>query len=289
MRGRRKILLSACLIAAGVAAATGVYAAGLLDGKWEVTRTDDPALIAIGRALFDDLPVIAGAVRDPYGTACGMPEAEYCTSAPALAPDELIAAVGSELAARGARVERRDCPEHALGGYLPNLCMEIYSYRGVNVAITASDEFPAGEKVPTNLHGMVLRNTLSAEAPPMPLGSWESLGITPAAWGALPCTAQANGGCMSYKGNLEGSGTPEDARRALQANLERAGYRIELNRCSVAETGNAHCRLAASRFRTLGGRDGVLLTAFFSVASEIAGRFTGRMIMTVDNAAASDH
>jgi hypothetical protein len=288
MRGRRKVVLSACLIAAGVAAAaTGVYVAGVGHGGWEVDRTDDPALIAIGRALFDDLPDVAGAVRDPYGTACGMPEAEYCTSAPGLAPDALIAAVGSQLATRGAHLERRDCSDHALGGYLPDLCTEIFSYRGVDVAITASDEFTPGQKIPTYVHGTVLRKSLPPERAAVPLGSWESLGLTPATWGALPCAAPANGGCVGYAGNLDGPGTPEDARRILQSNFEQAGYRIEVNRCDVDATGSGRCRLAASRFRTLGGRDGVLLTAWLSAAQGAVGGFTARMNVTADNAPAA--
>lgn len=278
---RRKAIAAACLLAAAV---VGLGWAALSPDDWEPTLTADPALIAQGRALFDNLPPVGDSRRDPYATACGSPGADYCSTSPTLTRAELVAATGAQLVAQGARLERRDCPERDPDDLFPDWCVEVYSYRGVQVQIAAGEEAgPFSTRVPTYLHGQVLSSVAPKETSPVALGSWEALDLAPAAWGEAPCVNETNSGCFYYKGRVRGAGTAEDARRTVRAKLQQAGFRVETDQCKTAPDGGARCQVVGSRFRSLNGRDEVLAIAVLSAASPTADAFTGLISVNAES------
>lgn len=142
----------------------------------------------------------------------------------------------------------------------------------------------ADQKVPSYVFGMVLTGSTPVEAPAVPLGSWEELALTPPVWGVPPCAVHENGGCVNYKGALSGAGKAEQAHRALRAKLEAAGYRLDMDRCTTDSAGAARCNLLAHRYRAIGGRDGVTVTAALKPAPQRGENFTGFVSITAENA-----
>jgi hypothetical protein len=277
---RRKVVVSVCLVLGAVTLVVGVRVAGSTEPDWMPTRTNDPVLVAAGQELFDSLVPTGDVRRDPYGTACGVPNTDYCASSPSLSRDALVAAIGGELVAQGARPEHRDCPRPDPASSF-NYCGEWYSYRGVQVAImgTAADQDQA---VPASIFGLVLTDDVPPEDPPVPLDPEETAEILPPGWGALECTATENGGCVNYGGRLSGAGSVEEARRTLRSRLERAGYQFDSSRCEMSPA-RSSCTLSARLYRTLGGRDGISVTVALKDAHSGEG-FTGVFAVTAENA-----
>lgn len=230
---------------------------------WMPTVTDDPVLIARGTALFDRLPEVDGAPRDPYGTACGIDAAAYCVWSPTMTPAELVAATGAQLIALGAGVEHRDCPSR-------RYCVEWYSHEGVQVSITGWDR--GGRN---NVFGQVMAGTQPDRDTPVPPDPARDLRVVPAGWGKLVCAATTDAGCVRYQGRIAGPETPAQARDSLRQRLIEAGYRLDVDECSKATAPLKRCNLGGSRYRALGGHDGITVIASVRTPNDSTQGFSG--------------
>jgi hypothetical protein len=105
--------------------------------------------------------------------------------------------------------------------------------------------------------------TEDPDAEPLPgaaLGSWQSLKATPAWWKAPKCVARDEDGCRKYEGTFAAATSDakavEDVRRSLQAGR----YAISSDSCPQSGPVDVSCIIEVRRFRTVGSRDGVVLS-----------------------------
>lgn len=230
---------------------------------WMPSLTDDPVLIARGTAVFDRLPEVDGATRDSYGTACGIDAAAYCVWSPTMTPAALVAATGAQLIALGAGLEHRACPTR-------RYCAEWYSVEGVQVGITGWNRSGTN-----SVFGQVMTSTQPERDRPVPPDPARDLRVVPAGWGKLLCVATTDAGCVRYQGQIAGPETPSQARDSLRMRLIEAGYRLDLDRCSKATDPLRRCNLGGSRYRAVGGHDGITVIASVRTPKDSTQGFSG--------------
>jgi hypothetical protein len=180
-----------------------------------------------------------------------------------MTPGELVAATGAQLIALGAGLEHRACAPR-------RYCAEWYSIEGVPVAITAWNRGGTN-----SVFGQVMTSMQPPKDKPVPPDPARDLGVVPAGWGKLSCVAKTDVGCVRYQGWIAGPGTPAEARDSLRRRLVEAGYRVDLDECSKATKPLSRCNLGGSRYRALGGHDGITVIALVRTPKDSTQGFTG--------------
>lgn len=234
--------------------------------------SQNAADVAAARSMLSGLATPPGTTRDPYDTACHG-SAVLCLSSNA-APATLLATATAQLRAAGASVLTHKCPAHDPSTDIGS-CYALFNFRGVHINGDAGNK---GALAPTGATYLALRVSDPETSTPVdtragvvpvvttPLGSWASVNPLPAAWHVTAsCTNPAAQGCDAYQNDWKkrtsiAAGLAQ-ASAAVQTSLSAAGFQIDSASCSPANAVRlGQCLVAGNRFRTLGGKDGELVT-----------------------------
>ena len=220
--------------------------------------------VAAAEALLQQLKTPSSATFDQYATACGL-RSRYCVTSGRASPEALLDNVIDQLRSAGATVKQQACerPQGATPG-VP-LCSALLRFHGADVTLLASDRTPLGYSTPAWLLAATEQPNIALTAS-KPLETWNSLRVAPAAWHLNPtCVAPVAAGCNAYSATLTVTGTPVLASEVFRAALTAGGYRTDMVRCTPTSVGSeAHCLVVGSRFRLIGGLDGVSVSANIS-------------------------
>jgi hypothetical protein len=230
------------------------------DGDYyEVPGTGDPALVAGGNKFLSGVDAPAGAVSDPYGTACWVIGASLCMTSDDLAPGDLLDAASAQVHASGAELKKRWC--------FIDQCYAYLKYQGAPLMLVVDDPEEATPK-PVMVTGFVVTDE-DPDAPADPaasLGTWASLSATPRSWKAPRCVQRDAGGCRQFDGSFAAKTSPVEAVKDLRRTLESAGYALTDDTCPETGAIDLFCTVDARRFRTVGSLDGLVLTFRFEPA-----------------------
>ncbi len=250
----------------GLFAFTAFRGSSTDEGVVDFGATDAPHLAA-AHALVHGLPAVGNAVIDPYQTACWI-ATSLCETSASLSPDALIGSVRTQLVALGAKAESLHCdaapqktPDTATdmaGGFGKGSCQVTLNYHGSLLRLTS------GSPVSPNPAASWLRIQTSSPyaeaAASKPLPGWDTVSPLPKAWAIKPmCTDPVAGGCEGYRP------TPAPVLKVPAATVCAASQRalvahgyllVFVRRLAATPTWGAGCMLQASKFRSLGGRDG---------------------------------
>jgi hypothetical protein len=222
--------------------------------------------VAAANALVQRLQTPADATRDLYGNACGLQYVTYCLTSAQLTPEQLFDDMLNEVRSHGASVKTHECAapgkEPALGNIVGR-CMAEVHYQGTQLLVGADDKAVLSDsKVPTWLVVVPPQTgEVDITSPEPPLGTWDSLHLVPAGWKARAiCTLGAGKACSGYRVTLTRPGTASSVIDTLRRTVIASGYAVFGDDCSPATKADAaSCLLNAHRFRTVGGKNPVLL------------------------------
>jgi hypothetical protein len=247
--------------------------------------TDEPSAkqVASANKLIGELGVPAGATRDVYDTACGIPHVTYCVTSAKATPEQLMDAVLTEFRLHGGSVKDRECltpgkRNDTLG--LLGTCLAKIRYEGAELTAEADNVTPLGVKNPSWVFVFPpsASDITETDGPTKPLGSWDSLKLLPAGWaGKATCTVGTTAACTGYKLTLTRPGDAIKLMAPMRAAIRAAGYRVDNLTCSKPTATNPGCGLAARRFRTVGGKDVVMVTVYTHQTTATQMTFTMRV------------
>ncbi len=229
--------------------------------RTQAKKPADPQHVAAAEALLVQLSAPSGATLDQYATACGG-RASFCVSAAKSSPEILLGTAVDQLRAAGAAVQQKACAAPGANTANTPRCSATLRYAGTDLNLQASDTTSLGYRTTPWLRVWVVDPNATA-TPSSPLGSWNGLAATPAAWQVDPtCRIGTPSRCNEFdQTNLSVPGNPKQASAALQSSLTAGGYRTDSLQCKAASASSkASCVVSASRFRSLGGLDGVIVS-----------------------------
>ena len=244
--GPRPHLLLQVLVAA---LALGGAAVGLDRGATTRLPPGSPTGQVQLLRLLDSLPTPQDAVRDPYATACGVPS-RFCVSSSTHGASTVADAVVDLLRKHGARVVDHRCD---------TTCVDLLVVDGVGVEVQSGDRVGTSADVSVPAYAAVvlpahaLLQPVGAPLPPLAL-----LRLQPPPPVVVRCVEPRGAGCMRYAGGWPGPGTASEVEGRWRDLLVSYGYRLDDESCD-AVAGGRRCQVAATKFRTFGGLDPVLV------------------------------
>ncbi|MBA3907338.1 MAG: hypothetical protein H0X35_11745 [Pseudonocardiales bacterium] len=247
--------LAALTVAIAAAVGLFAYASSSTEPQVSVGLTDAQH-VGAAHALVVALPATT---PDPYDTACRAPAA-LCLSSQ-LAPKTLLNEAGAALKAAGATRLSQQCAtsesDLALG------CQADYDFHGAHISVLAN-----GTDGQTSVALRTYTRNPAATAIPAhvvrPLADWAQVNPFPAAWHlTAPCYKTSAAGCLEYRHQFAAgapiAATLQQASADARAALTAAGFSVQGTGCYPAAAGHrAFCSVSGSRFRDVGGVDGVL-------------------------------
>jgi hypothetical protein len=244
-----------------IAVALLALVAGALYAVWPSSGTPESdsatglptrAQAAPAERLVASLPVPAGAARDLFNTACGVPTPYCITSSRVSAPDLTRAVVGL-MVARGARVI--DAAACGSRNELLGDCGARLEFRGIRLGLTTTGaQTRFGQYEPTTLQAIVAED-VAPPSPTRPLAAWRRLALLPQPWGTPACADRHAGGCSSYKGTLTAVGSVVSSTAQVRRSLTAAGLRVNHQMCRRNTSGRLGCLVVGGKFRSLNGKD----------------------------------
>jgi hypothetical protein len=193
--------------------------------------------VAAAQRFVSQLPTPAGAVRDPYSTACLAANTNLCLTSTTRSPDALFHDVVGQLGARGAAVKSEACgkPVDVIAR-----CLADVRFSGVQLVVTGNAT--AGAKAAL---GVLVNDPNVQPNTTVAMGSWASLGIVPEGWrGTATCVSEAVDGCVRYSATLSGTGSLAAAGKAFQTSLSAANFRV-LSTAGCPASGSDRCLVRA--------------------------------------------
>jgi hypothetical protein len=218
-----------------------------------------PAQREMVTRLVSSLVVPAGATRDLYASACGFPTG-YCVVAPGTTRRALLEEVTRLLERRGARVVEPGCDGHACD---VSACQRSFVVDGVGLVAVDGDCVERARPPGAARVGVVMAQPIAVLSAALddraaPLGSLTSLGLRDRHEGNTVCKARVAAGCMDLRVSYEAGGAVVPVTSGLRAELQRAGFWVDLVNCRPQRRGGMGCLVSARKFRVQGGREGVV-------------------------------
>jgi hypothetical protein len=264
---RRHLTLQVLLCALAVAG--GLL--GLRARPAVVLTAGTPAGHVAALRVVVDLPSPHQATRDLYATGCGL-ATRYCVLRSSTRPRDLVDDVVELLLDKGATRVDGHCSHERRVEALE--CHQRLELDGVGILVTAGNEVGPGTPVPTYATVLVVGEAAGQSRAAAPLASLALLGLVPEGMGTAPCVLKRGAGCAEYRGAYTTTGTTEGLTASWRARLSGQGYRLDVDRCD-----DNGCQLVASRFRTFGGQDPMLVT--LSLTPGGAGQVVQRLVVAV--------
>ena len=237
MRGPFRAALAVAVLC-GVAALIGPPIRHYFDHH--ATYAPSQQQVAAAQRFVSQLPTPAGAVRDPYSTACLAANTNLCLTSTTRSPDALFHDVVGQLGARGAAVKSESCgkPVDVIAR-----CLADVRFSGVQLVVTG--DATAGAKAAL---GVLVNDPNMQPSTTVAMGSWASLGIVPEGWrGTATCVSKGAGGCVRYSATLSVAGNLASAGKAFQTSLSAAHFRV-LSASGCPAGGSDRCLVRADRY-----------------------------------------